>query len=205
MQAVRIENFIQENWRVQLQPRILRRYPGATFEQRNISVALIRLNTTKPWAADDEAFFTELRTQDFFQRWEPLAEVPPVPKHNKAVYEDIGYRIGSGERLTLKQQEMLLSQLHNLEERALHAEHEAREQRIRADMSEEFTQSTIQRHNAMAAILSVLDRELHIKVDGDINGLCTVEDTETGKVLLRDTPFAEVYRTALQYRLKALS
>ena len=138
--------------------------------------------------------------QAFFQRWEPLSEVPPLPKANSTTYEDIGYRIGSGLRLTPKQQEVLFSQLNDLEVRATTAEREATAQRNRATSLLESNSQLTQRHNHLVGILEEINRALQITVHGDFDENCSVEDSITGQILLRDTPFAEVYRAVLPLR-----
>ena len=201
IKAVRLENFTQADWLAPLHQRLVSRYPGGRFEYQKPSVVLVLLNTSKPWEREDEEFFASLRTQGFFQRWEPLDAVPPKPKANSTMYEDIGYRIGSGMSLTTKQQGALFSQLHDLEEALVAAEREAKEQRNRADGLEEQASRLVERHNRMAAVLEEINRELRIKVIGDIDEDCTVEDSDTGQILLRATPFAEVYRTIVQLRI----
>lgn len=52
---------------------------------------------------------------------------------------------------------------------------------------------TIKRHNTMAGILTKMDQVLHIKIHGDLDGLCLVEDSDTGQVLIRDVPFVDIY------------
>ena len=200
VKAVRLENFVYKDWLAALHQRLLSRYPAGQFLYQNPTVVLVLLNTAKPWGKDDEEFFASLRMQAFFQRWEPLELVPPRPKANRAVYEDIGYRIGSGMPLTTRQQEALFSQLHDLEARATSAEREAAEQHKRADALEEQATRLIERHNRMAEILEEINRALQIVVVGDIDEDCTVEDSETGQILLRATPLAEVYRAVVQLR-----
>lgn len=204
MQAVRVENFAWDanSWQGQLQQRLTRRYPGARIQQRGTSVVLVRLNTSGPWGPDDEAFWASLKEMGIIQRWEPLGQVPPEPKRNRAIYEDIGYRIGSGERLTPKQQEVLFTQLHNLEERALTAEQEASTQRRHAEDAEEHARRMIERHNAMVALLPMLNEALGVSVQGDIGEPMTVEDISSGRVLARDVPMTEAYRTVLEHRLR---
>lgn len=61
MQAVRAENFAVLGWLSQLHQQLRRRYPAARVEQRDISVALVRLNNAGHWNADDEAFWASLK------------------------------------------------------------------------------------------------------------------------------------------------
>jgi hypothetical protein len=200
VKAVRLENFAYNDWLASLHQRLLSRYPGGQFLYQTPSVVLVLLNTTKPWGKDDEEFFASLRTQAFFQRWEPLGEVPPTPKANSTVYEDIGYRIGSGMRLTTRQQEALFSQLNDLELRATTAVREANEQRNRADSLTEYNHQLVEQHNHLVGILEGINRALQINVIGDYKEGCTVEDSATGQILLRDTPLDEIYRAVLQLR-----
>jgi hypothetical protein len=202
IQGVRVENFVYTNWVGTLRQRIHRRYPAAHITNQNASVVVIHLNSSLPWTEEDEQFFANLREEGLFQRWETMTSLPPKPRANKTTYEDIGYRIGSGTHLTLKQQEMLLSHLHDLEARTLHAEHEAQSYRDRAEDLEERIGTTIKRHNTMAGILTKMDQVLHIKVHGDIDGLCLVEDGDTGKILLRDVPLSDVYPLIIKLRMK---
>lgn len=197
VKAVRLENFANKDWLAALHQRLLGRYPGGQFLYQSPFVVLVLLNTGKQWGEDDEEFFASLKTQAFFQRWEPLEAVPPKPRANSTVYEDIGYRVGSGEGLTTKQQAALFSQLGNLEMRAISAEHGVEEQRRRADSAELFSQQTVERHNHLVAILEEINRALGITVVGDYEESCTVENSETGQVLLRDVPCTELYRTII--------
>lgn len=114
IQGVRVENFVYTNWTGTLGQRIHHRYPAAHITHQNASVVIIHLNSSLPWTEEDEQFFTSLRAEGLFQRWETMTSLPPKPRANQAVYGDIGYRIGSGTHLTLKQQEILFSQLHDL-------------------------------------------------------------------------------------------
>jgi len=198
MEAVRVENFAVAGWDTALRQHLRSLYLGARVEMRNPNVALVRLNAGA-WGEKDEAFWSSLKEQGILQRWEPLESVPPEPKHNQAVYEDIGYRIGSGEKLTPKQQEALFDQLHRLEERARAAEHEAKEQRDRADGLAEYAESTVKRHNQFAETLSILAEEAQLTISGDFPEGWTVEDTKSGRIVVRDGPLSDAYRSALRY------
>ncbi|GHP00934.1 hypothetical protein KSF_109810 [Reticulibacter mediterranei] len=200
VKAVRLENFAYKEWLSALSQHLLRRYPGAIFHYQRPSVAIALLNTPKPWGEDDETFFAELKTRAFFQRWEPLTEVPPSPKANSTVYEDIGYRIGSGTRLTLAQQEVLFSQLGDLELRAQTAEKEATARGNHAEFLEEALKRLTLRHNYLVQLLETVNTLFQITVNGDFEGNCEVIDSITGQVLFRDTPFAEVYPSLFQRR-----
>jgi hypothetical protein len=195
--AVRLENFSYENWLPALHPHLMSRYPGGKWNYQKPSVAVLVLNTGKQWGRDDEEFFTDLKARAFFQRWEPLSEVPPIPRANKDVYADIGYRVGEGMRLTARQQEALLSQLHDLELRALAAERKAEECNNHAGYLEGLLDQRTRRLNHLVHILEEVNRLLNINVNGDFEETCEVVDSTTGQILFRDTSLSNVYRSLL--------
>jgi hypothetical protein len=202
MEAILVENFLFADWKGPLSQQIRLRYPGAKVEDLSAFVALVRLNNLGTWQKEDEEFWNQLAAQKLIQRWEPLETVPPPVRHNKAVYEDIGYQIGSGERLTLKQQELLFSQLHHLEMRAEAAEREAKEQQDRADLLEEDAARTVERHNRFAHLLSLLEEEYEIKFTENSDKSWNSEDLRSGRILARNASLQEAYRAALHARLK---
>src|SRR3954452_24597098 len=84
VQAVRLEHFGDfANWQSFLSQRLFQRYPAARIVTRNPQVALVELRMSNAWTLEDDAFFAEMRKEGYFQRWEMLTELPPVPKHNK--------------------------------------------------------------------------------------------------------------------------
>ncbi len=197
MKAVRVENFHGDAWLGTLLSHLTSRFPGARVRQRNAGTALVHLNTLRPWNAEDEAFFASLKQQGFIQRWEPLEEVPPEPKRNKAVYEDIGYRIGSGERLTARQQEKLFSQLQDLEERAERAEADLATSRMLGESASEYAQRSIREYNALIDMLQEETKGIAITSRG-VEDLWNVEDEQSGQVLARDVHFVmRVYLNTL--------
>jgi hypothetical protein len=195
VKAVRLENFRDPDWRRLLVMRLNSRYPACRVVSRQPYVAVIELRTSSTWSKADENFFAILKEEGFFQRWETLAELPPAPRHNQAIYEDIGYRCSSGERLTPAQQQALLSQLHDLELRALTAEQTAEEQRVRADQAVEHANQAATDWNAL---VEVLDQELSLKIYADGESFWMAEDATTGKILMRHKTLAEIYQTAIR-------
>lgn len=203
MQGVRIENFNYKLLGHKLYTLIRQRYPNMKYENQGENITFIRLRQDQdmPWGEEDEAFWSSLKEEGLIQRWEPLTQVPPKPKRNQAIFTDIGYRVGSGERLTPKQQEHLFTQLINLEARALRAEAAAENERIAAESASDHEQKMVERHNLVVSVLSDLSEELGIEITGDLEGLMSVEDKKSGRVVGRDVPLTEAYRVALRYRL----
>lgn len=199
VKAVRLENFRDPDWRSFLTMRLAKRYPACRILSRQPYVTVVELRTSTPWSKADENFFAAMKEEGFFHRWELLTELPPAPKSNQAIYQHIGYRVGAGERLTPAQQSTLLSQLHDLEERAVHAEKEAAEYRVRAEQAEEHATEMATTYNE---IIEYLGQELRVKVyhQGEA---WIAEDAETGKILLRDVALPVLYRKALRLRLEA--
>lgn len=198
VKAVRLENFRDPDWQGFLSQRLLPRYPAARINSRQPYVVIVELRTSSAWSEEDDAFFGRMKQEGFFQRWEPLAQLPPAPKHNRAVYQDIGYRVGSNERLTPEQQAALFSLLHDLEHRADFWETDAKEQRRRADQAVEHANETVQRYNE---IVEYLSQELRITVYHQGESWMA-EDAETGKILLRDVALPVLYKKALRLRLE---
>lgn len=198
VKAVRLENFRDPDWQTFLQQRLFTRYPAARVASRRPHVLLIELRSSQPWTQDDALFFAHMRREGFFQRWETLAEFPPEKRRNQAVYQDIGYRIGAGERLTPVQQEALFSHLHALEERTERVEKEADGLRLRAALLEEQRAFTTALYNEL---VTYLDQELQLKVSSD-GKYWMAEDSQTGEVLLRDVALPVLYRKALRLRLE---
>jgi hypothetical protein len=199
VKAVRLENFAQPGWQREINQAIFWRYPAACINARSPYVVIVELRTSRAWSRDDEIFFGEMKRQGFFQRWETLTELPPVPKHNKAVYEDIGYRIGAGERLTLKQQEALLSQLHDLQERALHAEKCAEEWQERVERADTFAAEIAATYNSL---IEMLAQTLGVEIYQRDANQWTAEDQESGEILAHDGTLPGIYRKVLRKRLE---
>jgi hypothetical protein len=199
VKAVRLENFANPDWRGFLSQCLLPRYPGARIASRQPYVALVELRMGGLWEIEDDMFFAAMKQEGFFQRWEKLSELPPQPKHNGTLYRDIGYRVGEGEMLTRAQQEALLSQLHDLEERAISAVEDAKEQRIHAEQETEHRTRTAKDWNEL---VQALDQELRVKVYHQDDHWIT-EDAESGQILLRDVALPVLYRKVLRLRLEA--
>jgi hypothetical protein len=195
VKVVRLENFVDPDWQSFLNRRLFARYPAARVVSRQPHVVLVELRMSNAWSPEDDDFFAEMRTEGYFRRWETLSELPPSPTHNRATYKDIGARIGEGERLTLAQQGVLLSQLHDFELRARLAEQEAEEQSTRADAATEHANRMATDWNAL---LEVLDQELSLKVYADGKSSWIAEDLMTGKILMRGKTLAEIYQTAIR-------
>lgn len=201
VKAVRLENFVNPDWQGFLYQRLQLRYPGARLTLTRPYVVIVDLRSGDAWSEEDEAFFSRMKQEGFFQRWETLSELPEVGRHDRPTYADSGYRVGANERLTTAQSAALLSDFHAATERLMVAERDARKWRERAEQAEQFSAETATIYNE---IVEALAQSLQIKVyhQGEA---WIAEDAESGHRLLRDVALPLLYKKALRLRLEGKS
>lgn len=194
--GLRFTNFADDSWHSALSQRLHHRYPLATFISQKPHVVLAALQSKMPWTQEDNDFLATMQQAGYFRTWETVNELPPVRRANKAIYEEIGFRIGEGQCLTPAQSVVLLSQLHALEERAESAEQSAKQQRIRANVAEEDRDRTNREYNAL---IDVFHQQLAVSVYSQ-KDQWIAEDAKTGRILARAATVAGVYEQILRLR-----
>jgi hypothetical protein len=194
---VRIENFTGDDWERSLVERLRPHYLEVRTVWRKPNAIIIALYLRNTWNDEDESRLGSLKLANYFQRWEILEDMPPKPKRNAATLEDIGYKVGEAERLTLKQQETLFSQLQDLELRVEIAEAEAKYYRTEAEVNGERLDKLIPEYNQLS---QVLQEELRIEVYSKSEDWIA-EDMATGQILARDASVPVLYRKVLRMRI----
>jgi hypothetical protein len=201
--AIRIEKYgADADFAAALLSRLLARFPAGRLVRQNSTTWLFHLRS--PWRPDDEQFLGQLATQEqLINSWEPITigEIKRrLPKGT--TYEAMGERLSHGKALTHQQQLALWQERQDMEAKISLLEAENNGIRNKLEMSEESLYHLTEEYNWLAHFF---ETQLRINIfsrgtDQENRPLWTVQDKETGRILLRSSDLAEIYTSAFHLR-----